>query len=126
VLALIVLAGLAGPLLGAGRNAFVPAVIGEILAGVIVGRTGLDAVDPTDPTVQFLGDVGFAMLMFIVGAHIPLRDPRLGASLRSGALAAGGVLLLARSEVSPPRGLPAPGTPRSTRSFSARARPPRS
>jgi Kef-type K+ transport system membrane component KefB len=95
VLALIVLAGLAGPLLGAGRNAFVPVVIGEILAGVIVGRTGLDAVDPTDPTAQFLGDVGFAMLMFTVGAHIPLRDPRLGASLRSGALAAGGVLLLA-------------------------------
>jgi Kef-type K+ transport system membrane component KefB len=95
VLALIVLAGLAGPLLGAGRNAFVPVVIGEILAGVIVGRTGLDAVDPTNPTVQFLGDVGFAMLMFTVGAHIPLRDPRLGASLRSGALAAGGVLLLA-------------------------------
>ena len=95
MLALIVLAGLAGPVLGAGRNAFVPAVIGEILAGVIVGRTGLDAVDPTDPTVQFLGDVGFAMLMFTVGAHIPLRDPRLGASLRSGALAAGAVLLLA-------------------------------
>ena len=95
MLALIVLAGLAGPVLGAGRNAFVPVVIGEILAGVIVGRTGLDAVDPTDPTAQFLGDVGFAMLMFTVGAHIPLRDPRLGASLRSGALAAGGVLLLA-------------------------------
>jgi Kef-type K+ transport system membrane component KefB len=95
VLALIVLAGLAGPLLGAGRNAFVPVVIGEILAGVIVGRTGLDAVDPTDPTAQFLGDVGFAMLMFTVGAHIPLRDPRLGASLRSGALATGAVLLLA-------------------------------
>ena len=42
VLALIVLAGLAGPLLGAGRSVFVPVVIGEILAGVVVGRTGLD------------------------------------------------------------------------------------
>ena len=51
VLALIVLAGLAGPLLGAGRSIFVPLVIGEILAGVVIGRTGLDAVDPTDPTV---------------------------------------------------------------------------
>ena len=95
VLALIVLAGLAGPLLGAGRSVFVPVVIGEILAGVVVGRTGLDAVDPTDPTVQFLSDVGFAMLMFTVGAHIPLRDPRLPASLRSGAVAAGVVLVLA-------------------------------
>jgi Kef-type K+ transport system membrane component KefB len=95
VLALIVLAGLAGPLLGAGRRVFVPVVIGEILAGVVVGRTGLDAVDPADPTVQFLGDVGFVMLMFTVGAHVPLQDRRLRASLRSGAVAAGAVLLLA-------------------------------
>jgi Kef-type K+ transport system membrane component KefB len=34
-------------------------------------------------------------LMFSVGAHIPLRDPRLPALLRSGAVAAGAVLLLA-------------------------------
>lgn len=95
VLALIVLAGLAGPLLGAGRSVFVPLVIGEILAGVIIGRTGLNAVDANDPTVAFLSDVGFAMLMFTVGAHIPLRDRRLPASLRSGAVAAGIVLLLA-------------------------------
>jgi Kef-type K+ transport system membrane component KefB len=95
VLALIVLAGLAGPLLGAGRKAFVPMAIGEILAGVIVGRTALGAVDPADPTVKFLGDVGFAMLMFTVGAHVPLRDRRLRASLGGGAVAAGVVLLLA-------------------------------
>jgi Kef-type K+ transport system membrane component KefB len=95
VLALIVLAGLAGPLLGAGRKAFVPVVIGEILAGVILGRTGLEAIDPADPTVQFLGEVGFAMLMFTVGAHVPVRDRRLRSSLRSGAGAAGAVLLLA-------------------------------
>ena len=42
MLALIVLAGLAGPLLGAGRRGFVPVVIGEILAGVLVGRSGLE------------------------------------------------------------------------------------
>jgi Kef-type K+ transport system membrane component KefB len=77
-----------------GRGAFIPVVIGEVLAGVVVGRTGLNAVDLTDPTVQFLSDVGFAMLMFTVGAHIPLRDPRLPASSRSGAVAAGAVLLL--------------------------------
>ena len=126
VLALIVLAGLAGPLLGAGRSVFVPLVIGEILAGVVIGRTGLDAVDPTDPTVQFLSDVGFAMLMFTVGAHIPLRDRRLPASLRSGAVAAGVVLVLGAAR-RPGRGVrsPAPATPRSTPSSSARARSPR-
>jgi len=95
VLALIVLAGLAGPLLAAGRRAFVPVVIGEILAGVIIGRTGLDAFDTSDPTVEFLSDVGFAMLMFTVGTRIPLRDPHLPASLRRGAAAAAAVLVLA-------------------------------
>jgi Kef-type K+ transport system membrane component KefB len=95
VLALIVLAGLAGPLLGAGQQTFIPVVIGEILAGVVVGRTGFGAVDPSDPTVQFLGQVGFAMLMFAVGSKVPLRDPRLRGSLRGGAIAAGVVLALA-------------------------------
>jgi Kef-type K+ transport system membrane component KefB len=38
VLALIVLAGLAGPLLASGRRALVPVVVGELLAGVIIGN----------------------------------------------------------------------------------------
>lgn len=94
VLALIVLAGLSGPLLGA-RSLFVPVVVGELLAGVVLGRAGVSAIDPNDVTLRFLSDVGFAMLMFTVGAHLPLRDHRLPASLRGGALAAGLVLLLA-------------------------------
>ena len=40
-LVVIVLAGLGGPLLGLAGRWFVPVVIGEILAGVIVGATGL-------------------------------------------------------------------------------------
>ncbi len=96
VLALIVLAGLAGPLLGAlGGRAFVPVVIGELVAGVIIGQTGLDALDPTDPTVALLGEAGFAMLMLTVGMHVPLRDRRLAGALRSGAYAAIAVALLA-------------------------------
>ena len=95
VLSLIMLASLAGPLLGAGGRVFVPVVAGEILAGVVLGRTGFDAVDLSDPTLRFLGDIGFAMLMFSVGAHIPLRDPRLPDSLRGGAVAAAVVLVLA-------------------------------
>lgn len=83
-LVVIVLAGLGGPLLGLSRRWFVPTVIGEIIAGVIVGRTGLGAVDPTNPTTLFLGQVGFAMLMLTAGMHLPLRDHRLSTSLRSG------------------------------------------
>lgn len=68
---------------------FVPVVIGEILAEVVVGRTGLDLVDPPEPTVAFGGDVGVATLMFTVGAHIALRDPRLLTSAVSPVLVVG-------------------------------------
>ena len=94
-LVVIVFAGLGGPLLGLSGRRFVPVVIGEILAGVIVGNTGLGIVHPEDPTVAFLGEVGFAMLMLTVGMHLPLRDERLAASLRGGAVLAVIVGLLA-------------------------------
>jgi Kef-type K+ transport system membrane component KefB len=94
-LLLIVLAGLGGPLLALTPRLFIPLVIGEIAAGALVGDTGLGAVHPTNATTAFLGQVGFAMLMFTAGIHLPLRDPRLFASLRRGALLAGIVGLLA-------------------------------
>ena len=73
-LALIVAAGLAGPLLAASRRAFVPVVVGEILAGVVLGRSGLDVVHADNETLSFLAEAGFAMLMLTVGMHVPLRD----------------------------------------------------
>jgi Kef-type K+ transport system membrane component KefB len=88
ILVVIVLAGLGGPLLGVTGRRFVPVVVGEIVAGVIVGRTGLGTVNPSQPTIAFLGEVGFAMLMLTVGMHLPLRDPRLSASLRGGTVLA--------------------------------------
>jgi Kef-type K+ transport system membrane component KefB len=51
-LALIVAAGLAGPLLAAGRREFVPVVAGEILAGVVLGRSGFDVVPVADSTLS--------------------------------------------------------------------------
>lgn len=94
-LLVIVLAGLGGPLLGLSGRWFVPVVVGEILAGVIVGTTGLQVVDPSNTTVAFLGQIGFAMLMLTVGMHLPLRDPRLARSLRGGIVLAAIVGVLA-------------------------------
>jgi Kef-type K+ transport system membrane component KefB len=94
-LLVIVLAGLGGPLLGLGERRFVPVVIGEILAGIAVGKTGLGIVDPTNATVAFLGQIGFAMLMLTVGMHLPLRDSRLAGALRGGAVLAAIVAVLA-------------------------------
>jgi hypothetical protein len=84
-----------GPLLGITGRRFVPVVIGEIVAGIVGGRTALGLVDPTNRTVSFLGEVGFAMLMLSVGMHLPLRDPRLAHWLRHGALLAAIVGVLA-------------------------------
>jgi Kef-type K+ transport system membrane component KefB len=101
-LLVIALAGLAGPVLGLGARRFVPLVIGEIVAGIVVGPHVLEAVDPANATVSFLGRVGFAMLMFTVGMHLPLRDPRLLRALRGGAL-----LALVTAALAVPAGLAA-------------------
>lgn len=94
-LTVIVLAGLGGPLLGVLGHRFVPIVIGELLAGIVVGPSLLGLIDPADGTIVFLSQVGFAMLMLTVGMHLPLRDPRLAASLRSGGTLAAIVCVLA-------------------------------
>ncbi|MDA0164962.1 cation:proton antiporter [Solirubrobacter ginsenosidimutans] len=107
-LALIVAAGLAGPLLAAGRRGFVPVVAGEILAGVILGRSGFDVIHADDATVSFLAEAGFAMLMLTVGMHIPLRDRRLRRALGRRALAAGVAAIAASfGELSDRDGVPA-------------------
>jgi len=88
LLALVTAAGLAGPLLAALPRLGLPLVVGEVAAGVLLGRTGLGWIDAGDPTIAFLSEVGFAMLMFVVGTHLPLRDPGLRRSIRPAALAA--------------------------------------
>ncbi len=95
ILLVIVLAGLGGPLLAVLSGRFVPVVIGELLAGILVGPEVLGAVDPTNGTLTFLAEIGFAMLMLTVGMHLPLRDRRLAQALRGGALLAGIVAVLA-------------------------------
>jgi Kef-type K+ transport system membrane component KefB len=95
-LVVIVLAGLGGPVLAVlGSRFFVPVIVGELLAGILVGPQVLDAVDPTGPTISLLAEIGFAMLMLTVGMHLPLRDSRLLSSLREGGALATIVVLLA-------------------------------
>jgi Kef-type K+ transport system membrane component KefB len=89
ILSLIVLAGLAGPLLSASDRILVPVIVGELLAGLVVGRSGFGWVHPDDPTTAFLAAIGFAMLMFSAGMHIPVRQPALARQLGRGTAAAG-------------------------------------
>jgi Kef-type K+ transport system membrane component KefB len=93
-LTVIAIAGLCGPLLSASRRITIPVVVGELLAGVALGKTGAGIIKPDDPTIAFLGNVGFAVLMLVAGMHVPLRNRGLLGSLRRAALAvaASGVL----------------------------------
>jgi Kef-type K+ transport system membrane component KefB len=88
VLVVVVLAGLGGPVLALGRRALVPVVVGELVAGVVIGRTGGRWLDPSTPTTSFLYEVGFAMLMFAAGMHVPIRRPGIARGLRTGLVAA--------------------------------------
>lgn len=93
-LALLVVIGLAGPLLTAAARFRVPLIIGELVAGIVVGRTGFGVVDQADPTFTLLANVGFALVMFVVGTHVPVRDTTLRSAIPTAlirAVAVGGL-----------------------------------
>src|SRR6478752_6301095 len=85
-LALVAIIGMAGPLLASIPRFGIPVIIGELLAGLVVGRTGFGIVDHTDPTFTLLANIGFALVMFVVGTHVPVRDTTLRSAI-PGALA---------------------------------------
>lgn len=76
-LALIGAIALLGPLLAWRRAWRLPVVLGEIVAGVAVGATGLGWLDASDPAFTQLAEVGFALVMFVAGTHVPVRDRAL-------------------------------------------------
>jgi Kef-type K+ transport system membrane component KefB len=51
------------------RNIAIPIVVGEILAGIVVGRSGLNLVENSS-TLAFLAEFGFAYLMFLSGLEV--------------------------------------------------------
>ena len=80
-LALVVAAGLVGPLLASAHRFGPPMIVGEIAAGVVIGVSGFGWIEPNDPLLTGLPAIGFALLMFIVGTHLPVRDRRLRSAL---------------------------------------------
>ncbi len=87
LIALTFTAALLGPALSLLARGAVPVVVGQLLAGVILGKTGLRILDPDKSDLALLYSLGFATLMFLVGMNIPLHDARLRSALRSGLLA---------------------------------------
>lgn len=87
-LALLCAVGLLGPLLALPSHLRVPVVIGEVMAGVVIGTSALGWIDPHDHTVEVLADIGFALIMFVAGTHVPIRNPALVGGIRTGLIRA--------------------------------------
>jgi Kef-type K+ transport system membrane component KefB len=71
-LSLLLITGLAAfvPLLASQfRKLRVPIVVGEILAGILVGQSGLNLIEPS-PALDFLATFGFTYLMFLSGLEV--------------------------------------------------------
>ncbi len=80
-LALVAIIALVGPLLAVPPRLRIPVVVGELLAGIIFGRTGFGIIDADNPTFVLLANIGFALVMFVVGTHVPVRDATLRTAL---------------------------------------------
>jgi Kef-type K+ transport system membrane component KefB len=89
VLALVCLAGIVGPLLAVSHRWGLPVVVGELMVGVALGPMGVGSLHATEPTFAFMADMGFALVMFVAGSHVPIGDARLRKALPVGLLRAG-------------------------------------
>ena len=58
------------------RSVSIPIVVGEILAGMFVGRSGMAVVPPSDPLLIILADFGIVFLMFLSGMEIDFQSLR--------------------------------------------------
>ena len=76
-LALLAAVGLAGPMLASVPRLRIPVIIGELIAGLVVGKTGFGVIDDANPTFQLFANIGFALVMFVVGSHVPVRGSEI-------------------------------------------------
>ena len=51
-----------------------PAVLGELLAGILLGASVFGLLDPGDPVIQALSELGVIVLLFEIGLHTDIRD----------------------------------------------------
>jgi Kef-type K+ transport system membrane component KefB len=51
-----------------------PAVLGELVAGVLLGGSALGLFDPTDPVLHAMSELGVLILLFQIGLHTDLRS----------------------------------------------------
>jgi len=70
LLIIVVLAFVVPLVLSRFKKMRLPIVVGEILAGIIIGRSGLQLIPMEEPVLDFLAELGFVFLMFLSGMEI--------------------------------------------------------
>ena len=78
LIALIVATKLLG---GLAQRLGQPSVLGELIAGVLLGGSVLAIVDPADPVIAAFAEIGVLVLLFQIGLHTDLKGLiKVGAS----------------------------------------------
>jgi Kef-type K+ transport system membrane component KefB len=79
-LLIVLLIAFAVPILLSRLERFsIPIVVGEIVAGMVVGRSGFGVVLPDDPLLIILANFGIVFLMFLSGMEIDFQTLRSNA-----------------------------------------------
>ncbi len=76
LLLVVFLAFLVPIILSRFKRLRLPIVVGEILAGIIIGRSGFGWVSYHDPALDLLSEFGFVFLMFLSGMEIDFSSLR--------------------------------------------------
>ena len=75
LLSVLVAIIVATKLLGEGAQRIgQPAVLGELIAGVVLGVSVLGILDPADPVIAALSEIGVIVLLFEIGLHTDLES----------------------------------------------------
>ncbi|MBC2681508.1 cation:proton antiporter [Corynebacterium sp. 4HC-13] len=70
-LAIILAVAIAGTAVVTRRRVSMPVVVGELGMGVLLGATGFGILDANREEFKFLAEIGFILLMFVAGTHVP-------------------------------------------------------
>src|SRR5512146_291233 len=51
-----------------------PAIVGELIAGVLLGKSVFGLLNPADPVILAFAELGVLILLFEIGLHTNLRS----------------------------------------------------
>ncbi len=78
LLIVVILAFIVPVVLSRFKRIRLPIVVGEILAGIVIGRSGFQLIRTDDAVLDFLAEFGFIFLMFLSGLEIDFSSLSLG------------------------------------------------